>query len=440
MYAENILSEFKKKGIRVGDTVSIEFKGKEYKGVLIENPGKNADIIEIKLENGYNIGIKYNETLKFAAGAMPQRTIKSEGKTEEKDYDAAILMFGGTISSKVEYKTGAVFPSMTAGDFEDSFPEAGRICRVGFKNVLSILSEDINAEHWKIMGEKAYMEIKDGKCVVITHGTDTMGYSAAALSFMIQNPAKPIVLTGAQRSSDRGSSDSTENLLNSLYYAKHGKGGVFVCMHAETNDGFGSVHLGTKVRKMHTSRRDAFKSINAFPAAKVDWSKKKIEYSDDEFWNRKEGEMHYSPKFNDNVALIWVHPNIKPLFISKLSEYDGVVFAATGLGHVPSNPLNDKMAKPIIDEIRGLANSGVMVAVAPQTLYGRINLDVYTAGRMLKDAGVMGHLCDWLPETAFVKLCWVLGQTKDEKKVREMMNTNYAGELSDRSFLNQFMQ
>ncbi|MCX8206019.1 MAG: asparaginase domain-containing protein, partial [Candidatus Micrarchaeota archaeon] len=257
-------------------------------------------------------------------------------------------------------------------------------------------------------------------------GTDTMGYSAAAASFMIANPARPVVFTGAQRSSDRGSSDSRENFLNSLEYALNGRPGVFVCMHSTTDDGRGDVHLGTRVRKMHTSRRDAFKSINAKPVASV--SGGKIVYNWDYSPNR--GKMSLSANFSDSVALVWVHPGIKPKFISALSGYDGVVLAGTGLGHVPSNPFGDKDAVPIIREVGELVKSGVIVAVAPQTIYGRINLNVYTAGRMLNEAGGIGHLCDWLPETAFVKLSWALGQTKDAKRVREIMLTNYAGEIS----------
>jgi glutamyl-tRNA(Gln) amidotransferase subunit D len=360
-----------------------------------------------------------------------------------KGYDTAVLMFGGTISSKVEYTTGAVFPATTPKDFREAFPEVQMFGGVRFKNVMAILSEDLTVEHWKIMGKEIFDELKEGKAVVATHGTDTLGYSAAAVSFMVQNPEMPVVFTGAQRSSDRGSSDAKENLMNAAYYASAGKPGVLVCMHAKTDDGSAHVHGGTRVRKMHTSRRDAFHSINVPPVAKVDYTKKMIEYLGEKESASKVkqrgmkanslGKMELVPKFSDNVAMVYVHPGIKPEFISKLGDYDGVVLLVTGIGHVPANPFGDKIARPIVREVGELVKSGVHVVAAPQTLYGRINMNIYTAGRMLKEVGVIGHGCDWLPETAFVKLSWVLGQTKEKKKVEQMMYTNYAGELSERS-------
>ncbi|MEM0437765.1 MAG: Glu-tRNA(Gln) amidotransferase subunit GatD [Candidatus Micrarchaeia archaeon] len=428
MYSDNVIMMLSKKGISIGDVVEIEHNGRTYRGILLESPSTQpTDTLLLKLPNGYNVGIKASESIRLCErhGKDGQKAVaKAAGRG---DAPAVALMFGGTISSKVEYKTGAVFPSTTPEEFASAFPEAAGKC--SFRGVTSILSEDVRQEHWRIMGEEIYGALKDGKGVVATHGTDTLGYSAAAVSFMISNPVRPVVFTGAQRSSDRGSSDNKENFLNSLEYALNGRPGVFVCMHSTTNDGRCDVHLGTRVRKMHTSRRDAFKSINARPVASVGGGR--IVYNWD--YAPREGKMELNSKFSDNVALVWVHPGIKPKFISGLSEYDGVVLAGTGMGHVPTNPFGDSNAVPIIKEIEGLVRSGVVVVIAPQTLYGRINLNVYTAGRMLQEAGVIGHLCDWLPETAFVKLCWALGQSKDAKKVREIMLTNYAGELSQAS-------
>ncbi len=436
MYSKKISEWLDKNGISIGDEVSLEFGGKMYEGILLDNPTHDTDIIAIKLENGYNVGIKFNENIHLVKKHAKPMVAAGGQAVKKGDYDLAIQMFGGTIASKVEYRTGAVFPSMSAEEFKGLFPELGNICKPSVKSVMSILSEDMAVEHWKTMGSEIYSELKEGKPVVATHGTDTMGYSAAAISFMILNPMRPVVFTGAQRSSDRGSSDNKENLLNSAYYAHRGKPGVFVCMHASTNDGKGYVHIGTRVRKMHTSRRDAFRSVNAKPVAAVDYSQERIEYLS-EIQIASE-PMEFRPTFNDNVALIYIHPSIKPEFIRKLSEYDGVVLMVTGLGHVPTNPFGDTRGKPIIKEVSELVKSGVHVVAAPQTLYGRMNMNVYTAGRILKEAGVIGHMCNWLPETAFVKLSWVLGQTKDRKGVEEMMYKNYAGELSERSMLDDF--
>lgn len=433
-YSKKVKQELEKKQIKKGSEVSIQIEGKEYKGILLDNPEKDSEILILKLSNGYNVGLNYNDSIKLIGEgySFENNEIKNENV---KDSDISILTFGGTISSKVEYKTGAVYPSISNKEFMEQFPELNSFGKINFKNVFSLLSEDINISHWKEMGKEIYNELKENKPVVATHGTDTMSFSSSAISFMIQNPIKPVVFTGSQRSSDRGSSDNKQNLLNSVFYAQNGAPGIYVCMHKNSNDGEGIIINGTNARKMHTSRRDAFKSINSQHVASIDYKTKKIDYVSQP--SKKEGEMKLIDKFNDNVAMVYVHPGIKPSFISKLSDYDGVVLIGTGLGHVPTNPLKDNLANPIFNEIEQLINSNVPVVMSPQTIHGRLNLNVYTSGRMLKDIGVIGHLCDWTPETAYVKLSWVLGQTKDMKKVEEMMHTNYCNEFSERIIYNE---
>jgi glutamyl-tRNA(Gln) amidotransferase subunit D len=199
------------------------------------------------------------------------------------------------------------------------------------------------------------------------------------------------------------------------------------------SDDFCFLHPGTKVRKLHTSRRDAFQSVNASPYAKIWYQERKIEYLRNDYKKRGARSLKVDDKINPNVALIHIYPGIKPEFIENLSKYfEGVVLAGTGLGHVPTNPSQEKLARSILPAIKNLINSGIPVVMAPQTIFGRLNLNVYSAGRLLNEAGVIGNGCDWLPETAFVKLAWVLGHTKDMKKVKEMMLTNYAGEISKR--------
>ena len=186
---------------------------------------------------------------------------------------------------------------------------------------------------------------------------------------------------------------------------------------------------------MHTSRRDAFQSVNALPIARVDYAKKAIVPVSDYAKRDSKRKLELDTKMNDNVALVWSYPGIKPSLIEKLSDYDGIVFAGTGLGHVPTNATNDRYADSLVPAIKSLTERGVAVVMAPQTIYGRLNMNVYTAGRMLLEAGAIGDNADWLPETAYVKLMWVLAKTKDPKKVKEMMHTNFAGELSERSLL-----
>lgn len=438
MYSRALEEEFRKKGISVGDEVKVEKGGKAYAGILMPRIGLgDQNSIVLKLKSGYNIGIAFEKGTAITLVGKWKGPSSRAGKEAEVTAKGKISLLGcgGTIASKVEYRTGAVFPTFSPDELLSSFPSLKDIAEIKGKFLFSILSEDITASHWQTIANSVSDEIKDGaKGIVLMHGTDTIGYTGAVLSFMLQNLPVPVVLVGAQRSSDRGSSDNEMNLFCSVLAAKSDIAHVGVCMHADMGDVSCYLHNGTRVRKMHTSRRDAFQSINALPLARIYYEERIVEPLAENYNKRDEKrKLTLNTKMNENVALIWVHPGIKPSFIDSLSSYDGIVLAATGLGHVPSNPFNDKHAKSIIPNLKGLIERGISIAVAPQTIYGRVDMDVYTAGRMLDEIGVIGNHCDWLPETAFAKLMFALGQAKDAKKVRDIMLTNIAGEISERS-------
>ncbi|MEM3030500.1 MAG: Glu-tRNA(Gln) amidotransferase subunit GatD, partial [Candidatus Micrarchaeia archaeon] len=350
----------------------------------------------------------------------------------------SILGCGGTIASRVEYATGAAFPAFSPGDLLLAFPELRGLASFSGRKLFDLLSEDMTPAHWQAVAREVAKEIRSGaQGIVLMHGTDTMGYTAAALSFMLRNLPVPVVLVGSMRSSDRGSSDNAMNLVCSVIAAKSDCAEVGVCMHATLNDDYCFLHRGTKVRKLHTSRRDAFKSVNARPLARVWYRERKFEGMSDYRKRDEKRQLELDDRINPRVGLIWVHPGISPKFVAKLADYyDGVVFAGTGLeSALPTNPFGDKLAVSLVPALKSLIASGVAVVLAPQTLFGRINLNVYTTGRTLKALGAIGDGCDWLPETALAKLAWVLGHTRELKKVEEMMLTNYAGEMSARSMI-----
>lgn len=435
MYSDEIEKFFKKENIEIGDRISIEKDGRVYEGTLMPRVQGKNNIVVIKLDNGYNIGLAFEKaSVKLLKKAEKQAR---EEKVEEAKGDVAILGCGGTISSRIEYKTGAVYPVISPGELVATFPALSSISSIKVRKIFSLLSEDMTQEHWKILADEVAGEIKDGaRGVVVMHGTDTMAYTAAALSFMLQNLPVPVLLVGAQRSSDRPSSDNELNLLNSVWAAKNANiAEVAVCMHATIDDSYCYLHRGTRVRKFHNSRRDAFKSVNALPLAAVDYRKNFFEKISDFAERDKERKLVLDKKINSNVAMVYIHPGIKPKLIDSLADYDGVVLVGTGLGHVPTNPFNDKNAHSIFNNIKSLIDRGVAVVMTSQTVYGRINMNVYSTGRLLKEAGVIGDGADWTPETAFVKLCWVLGHEKKLEKVRELMMKNFAGELSERSVL-----
>lgn len=443
MYSPQIEKALKSKKISVGDRISVEKNGFVVEGILLPRIelGDTSSIV-VKQDNGYNVGIRHEKGVKirFVSHGKPisLRHHKMDTREHSKRPLVSILGAGGTIASRVEYTTGAVFPEFSPGDLLHSFPQLKEIANIKGRELFRLFSEDMTPEHWKIIARNTAKEIMSGADgIVLMHGTDTMNYTSSALSFMLQNLPVPVVLVGAQRSSDRGSSDNMMNLICAAQTAAHSNiAEVSVCMHSTSSDDYCYIHQGNKVRKLHTSRRDAFRSVNVLPFAKVRFGDRKIEYLRENYAKRSDRKIRIDDKINPNVGLIQIHPGINPEFVESSKRFfDGVVIAGTGLGHVPTNPSKEKFAKSLVPVIKSLIDSGIPVVIAPQTIYGRLNLNVYSAGRLLNQVGVIGDGADWLPETALAKLMWVLGHTKKMDKVREMMMTNFAGEISSRTNL-----
>ena len=425
------------------------WKGKEITGRPLDYSLEDGFVI--KLPSGYNIGISFSSVEGIEVIEKPEKKEepthlslskeeieflypKSKGK-EKKKKRVVVLGCGGTISSAVDYETGAVKPRLSPGFISSAYPEVEEIAVIETKELFSIFSEEIGIYHWKEIAKEAYSYLKEGKPVVVLHGTDTLSYTASALAFSIQSLNQPVILTGSQRSSDRPSSDAKLNFLNSLYAATKNVGEVAVVMHSSVNDDFSFLHRGVKVRKMHTSRRDAFKSIGIKPLAKVDYRKGIFERIERNYPLKETSRLSaLENDFEEDVAMLYIHPGIKPSLISKLSEYKGVVLVATGLGHVPLG-ISHSTAYSILKELQGLIESGVAVAITSQAIYGRINLSVYAVGRKLLELGVIGDKLDLLPEVAFVKLSWALAKEKKIEKVKQLMEKNLVGEISPTSAL-----
>ncbi|ALV62256.1 Glutamyl-tRNA(Gln) amidotransferase asparaginase subunit [Thermococcus sp. 2319x1] len=421
----------KEKGIEVGDYVEIVEKENGTRAVyrgLVMPPYElsKGETLTIKLDNGYNIGILIDQIVevKILEKAKPREEISFKEVLPKKPGlpNVTIIGTGGTIASKIDYKTGAVHAAFTAEELAKAVPEIFEIANITPKLLFNIMSEDMKPEYWKKMAHEVAKALNSGEDgVIIGHGTDTMGYSAAALSFMLRDLGKPVIFVGSQRSSDRPSSDAAVNLICSTRMAVEDFGEVAVVMHGETSDTYCLAHRGTKVRKMHTSRRDAFRSINDVPIARI-WPDGRVEYLRDDYRKRRESEVWVDDKLEEKVALIKVYPGMSGELIDFLVDkgYKGIVIEGTGLGHTPNE---------IIPTIERAVEEGVAVCMTSQCLYGRVNLNVYSTGRKLLKAGVIP--CeDMLPETAYVKLIWVLGHTQNLEEVRNMMLTNYAGEIT----------
>ncbi len=385
--------------------------------------------IVIKLASGYNIGVRITPEIhveKVREGVKPSFTLPPRPEQKPGSPKVALVSTGGTIASRVDYRTGAVRAALSAEELYSIVPELAEVANIDAEALFSVYSENLTPKHWTAMAERAAYHIKGGAAgVVVAHGTDTMGYTAAALSFALQNLPVPVILVGAQRSSDRPSSDAALNLLEAVRAAAFGPfAEVVVAMHASASDDSIVFHRGTKVRKCHTSRRDTFRSINSPPLAKMEHGKIAMLIED---YRKRDpsGELMLKPNFEEKVALVKFHPGASPKLVKWLVEdgYKGIVLEGTGLGHVGDYWFS---------AVKEAVENGVLVAMTSQCIWGRVNMKVYDQGRDLLAMGVI-PLDDMLPETALVKTMWALGQTKDQKEVRNLLKANIAYEYSPRT-------
>lgn len=409
-------------GAKVGDVIRVTKKDGKYEGVMMPHHEFSGDeVITIKLKNGYNIGVEIDKNTKITLVKKQEGISKKRKKIpfDKNKPTVSILGTGGTIACYVDYRTGAVHPATSAQELAFSVPDVFDICNVKTEVVYQMFSEDIEIKHWQKLAKTTAEELNNGSNgVIIPHGTDTLGYTSAALSFMLKNLSGPVVLVGAQRSSDRPSSDAVLNLIAATTVAsKSDIGEVVAVMHESTSDTSLIIHRGTKVRKIHTSRRDAFKTINDVPIGLFENGEIKIQSS---YKKKTKGKVSVDDKMEKDVGMIYSYPGLEP---QDLPDKKGIVLVGTGLGHVP---------KKIIQRIKELTKKGTIFAMTSQCFFGRINMNVYSTGRDLLKIGIIP--CeDMLPETTFVKLMWALAHGKNRDDVEKIMKTNIAGEISKRT-------
>ena len=420
-----------------GDYVKLSLIKKEYEGVFLESPKKDKDIILLKLNSGYNIGFNKKDVLSIKVINKFKETKENlELKKDSNKPNIAMIITGGTIGSRLDPKTGAVSWLDTPESLFKYVPEL-------FENVnLSKIeipfmkgSENMNPDDWVKIAKIAKKLLDDPNIrgLIITHGTDTLHYTGSALSFFLQNLNKPVVLTYSQRSIDRASSDANLNLQCAAFAAISDIDEVVLVGHANTNDEYCNVLRGTKVRKLHSSRRDAFKPVNIGPLATVNAKEKRIVKIEDYNTNNKSKEkIRLDTNFEEKVALIKFYPGQDSSILDYYlkNKYKGIVIEMLGLGQIATSESKIGWSK----KIKELINKGVIICAAGQTIFGALNPMVYSTGRELQDTGII-YLKDMLAETAFVKLGWVLGHkewAKDKEVVKEKMLTNFVGEFNDR--------
>ena len=412
-----------------GSKVSIDYESNRFIGTLIES--SDSKIVLLKLNSGYNIGLPKNKC-KIKIISKPKFLVKKIPSTEKNNSlpNITIISTGGTIASEVDYKTGAVTPITKPSKLLEKLPEIKKIANINTIQILSKFSEDLSIEDWEVISESVYKELckENIRGVIVTHGTDTLHYTSAALSFSLQKLGKPVVFVGGQRSSDRGSFDGGMNLICGLHVANSDIAEVVTVMHGSSEDNFCLVNRGNKVKKMHTTRRDSFRPINTVPIAKV-YPNGKIEKHSKHVL-RHSNEPKLLNKFSAKVALIKYYPGMNSDIFEYYSskKYEGLIIEGTGLGHVNSNFLTN---------ITKLIKEGVFIGMTSQANYGSVNPYVYSSGRNLFNHGVT-YLEDILPETAYIKLSWILGNFPNSD-IKQKMKDNISKEYSEASHPNDFL-
>jgi len=403
--------------------------GSVFEGVILPRSETYDDLhIVVKQKTGYNVGIHVDRVVEIVELGYKEAFYHMP----EKDFpvnpalpNVTLLGTGGTIASRLDYRTGAVIPAFSPGELYSAVPELADICNLKTRMIFGVFSENMAMEQYITLSKAIVEEIEAGADgIVIGHGTDTMGHTAAILSFMVQNSPVPIVIVGSQRSSDRPSSDAALNLIHSVRTAAYGEiAEVQICMFGPTSDRFGLLHRGTRCRKMHSSYRNTFRTLGDIPLAMV--SRDSFEYINKDFLPRdKTRKVKLCAAYDDHTTILYYYPGMKPDLVDALVEkgYRGIVIAGTGLGHVN---------RALFPALERAVKAGVHIVMTVQTLWGYTQMFVYDTGRDLLNLGIV-QLDNMLPETALMKLSWVLGQTDDHEEVMRMMREPINHEITER--------
>jgi glutamyl-tRNA(Gln) amidotransferase subunit D len=402
-----------------GDRIQITTGTDSFEGLLMPRHAfSSADVLTLKLDNGYNIGIaSAGAQVKFLSRAEKPARALSPPPQDPKKPTVAVLGTGGTIASFVDYRTGGVYPATKPEELAAAQPELFESANLRTEIVFSMFSEDMQPEHWSKIAERVAWHLNNGaRGVVVAHGTDTMAYTAAALAFCLKDLSGPVVLVGSQRSSDRPSSDATLNLQAAVRLAAQSDlGEVVVCMHATSDDDRLAVHRAVRVRKMHTSRRDAFESINVPPLGFVRGTDILLTGP---YRKATKTKVEVDAVWNEEVSMIVSYPGLWPNHIEDV-VMKATVIVGTGLGHI---------AQRCLPGIKSVIERGAHVIMASQCIHGRVNMNVYSTGRDLLKMGVL-PADDMLPEVAYIKMMWILGHTEEPQEVRDMFLTDMVGEI-----------
>ncbi len=422
-YDGKSLEFLKTNNIIIGNSVKI-LADITYSGIVMPRYEYGDDRhIVLKLKNGYNVGLEISKIQNIEKNLTVEKIIEKDEKIAKNESLPNILLLstGGTIASKIDYRTGAVTPVLTAEELNSSVPELAKIANIDAKVLFSEYSENIMPKHWlKIAEEVKKYSKSDYSGIIIAHGTDTMHYTSSYLSFSLAGFPMPIVLVGSQRSSDRASSDAALNLIGATKFLTECKiNGIYIAMHQDESDETIACHIGTRVRKNHTSKRGAFQTVGNDPAFLIVNNEIHSNMKTD-FFTTKEFEPKI--KINEKVALVKYYPGYDPSLLKDMidSNYKTIIFEGTGLGHIGEN---------MYPMVKAAGDKGIFMGMTSQCIDGRIRMTVYESGRDLLDLGIV-PLENMIPEVALVKAMWVTGNTENYDEIKELMLSRIASEFS----------
>ncbi len=330
-----------------------------------------------------------------------------------------LITTGGTISSVYDSETRALRPGLSVEELIERLPKGMGNIEVIQRELYQLDSANAQPHHWQTLAstiKEVSEEIQDLTGIVVTHGTDTMTYSAAAVSFMVQDFGKPIVFTGSQIPATVPWSDGPRNLLDAIRVAAFGDLG-------ETCIVFnGEVHRATRAKKVRANSYDAFDSMDPSPIGLL--ARDIVLYE-----GRKKRDHTCIPRFDtrldDRVFLLKVFPGMPPQTLARIVDmgFHGIIVEGYGSGNIPTN--ENALTGGILQAI----DQGCFVVVSSQCAFGQADLSIYEVGRAAMEVGAMSAH-DMTSEAALVKLAWVLGHTKESDRVKEMMGISYIGEMS----------
>ncbi|MBU1109238.1 MAG: asparaginase [Candidatus Riflebacteria bacterium] len=324
-----------------------------------------------------------------------------------------LVTTGGTITM-LRGANGSLYPCEDAGQLLEKIPELKLLADIDILSLANVDSSDITPTIWLTIARAVYQRIKDYDGFVIAHGTDTLCHTAAALSFMLQELNKPVIITGAQVPLEEIGSDGRTNLINAVRVAISDLAEVVVV--------FGSLIIrGTRAKKTSVFDMQAFISVNDVPLGTIGLTIKFSSFAKTR--SRRKPLLRIS--LNENVALFPVYPGMKPEIIDYIANtHDGMVIEGYGAGNIPTGE------KSLIPAISSAISRNVPVVVCTQCIVGSTEMELYQVGRSALEAGAIPAM-DMTPEAALVKLMWVLGQTDDMGSIDSMMQKCFVGELHE---------